>query len=251
MAAITETEHPELAPDVERPPASGDRFVATALIVLAVILLGFQVLADEFVPPMLAFGLVFGAIGIALALRRRRWLLITAIVLVVLNVGGGMPFFLANIAHPESPLSFLLEAFRLLAALTAGIGAIAGLRGARPGARRPIALAAAGLAVAAVVSSLVVVAGVDSDLRQADDVAVEVGKVAFPERVEAPAGAAVLWVDNQDPIRHTLVIEGAGVHAELPASAAVRVTADLAAGTYRFFCDVPGHEHMEGELVVR
>jgi plastocyanin len=99
--------------------------------------------------------------------------------------------------------------------------------------------------------SVVAAGGVESDVHEPGDVVVEAVGALFPEQLQAPAGGAVLWVDNQDPIRHTFVIEGTDVHAELPGSSAVRVETDLAVGTYRFFCDVPGHERMEGELVVQ
>jgi uncharacterized cupredoxin-like copper-binding protein len=61
----------------------------------------------------------------------------------------------------------------------------------------------------------------------------------------------VLWVDNQDPFHHTFVIDGTDVREVLVASSSVRVPVDLAPGSYRFWCDVPGHESMEGVLDVR
>ena len=55
---------------------------------------------------------------------------------------------------------------------------------------------------------------------------------------------------NEDPIRHTFVIEELEVSLELPANTARRVDFDAASGTYRFFCDVPGHDDMVGVLTV-
>ena len=56
---------------------------------------------------------------------------------------------------------------------------------------------------------------------------------------------------NRDQIRHTFVIEGTNVRLEVPASKERRVQVELAAGEYRFLCDVVGHERMEGVLTVQ
>jgi plastocyanin len=249
MAAITERPDPTHLTDDPTTP-DGDRFVATSLFVLAGILLGFQAIVGELIPPLFVTSLVVIALGTALLRRRRRWLLVTVVVLAVVQLAGSMPFIVSNIAHPESPLSFLVEAFSVLATLSAALGAVAGLRGATPGSRRPIAIGAGGLAAVAVVVASVAAAGVGSDAMQVGDVVIEAEMAHFPERVEVPAGAAIL-ADNLDPVRHTLVVDGTDVHVEMPASTAVRFEADLAPGTYRYFCDVPGHERMEGELDVR
>jgi plastocyanin len=82
-------------------------------------------------------------------------------------------------------------------------------------------------------------------------VAIVTERSRFPEQVELPAGEGVLWVDNQDPFHHTLLIDGTDVREVLAAGSSVRVPVDLAPGTYRFWCDVPGHESMEGVLDVR
>jgi plastocyanin len=237
------------APPVEA--SRGDRFVAVSALALAVTLVGVQVLAGHLIPPLAVFGLVYLVLGTALLRWRRRWLLALSLVIALLHVGGSYPFFVANLAHPETPGSFLLEATVLTVGLTLIVGAIGGLRGARPGSRRPIAYGAIGLASVAVLISLVAASSVDSEARQPGDIAVEAVHSTFPERVEVPEGGATLWVDNRDPFHHTFVIEGTEVHGALPGNAAVRIDVDLEPGTYRYLCDVPGHDDMFGELVVR
>ncbi|MEX2621268.1 MAG: hypothetical protein WD250_13725 [Egibacteraceae bacterium] len=46
------------------------------------------------------------------------------------------------------------------------------------------------------------------------------------------------------------MIEGQLDAVELPANTDVRTPADLEPGTYRYYCDIVGHEAMEGTLVV-
>ena len=235
---------------IDRP--SGDRFVSTAMLAVAGVLLAIQVLAGHVIPPLAAFGVLFVGVGVAVGRRRTRWLLAVAIALSLIYLVGSLPFFVANLAHPESPVGFISEAFVALAALTTLVGAVLGLREPRTaGTRRPIAFAAGGLAVLAVVIALVASSGVTSEPRQADDVAIEAVRSTFPALVSVPSGDATLWIDNQDPFHHTLVIEGTDHHIDLPASAAVRLPVSLDPGTYRYLCDVPGHENMAGDLDVR
>jgi plastocyanin len=249
MTALVD--RPDLLPETEpiRPP--GDRFVAGATLTVALLLLAIQVLAGEIIPPLAAFGAVYLGLAVALSRRRSRWLLVTVAVLLALHLVMNIPFFAAGLTHPESPASFLFEAFMAIAMTVALAGAIGGLRGARSGVRRALAGGGIGLALVAVAVSLIAASTVTSEARETGDVPVVAAATAFPERVEVPANGAALWITNEDPFHHTLVVEDAGVRESLPAMTAVRATLDLAPGTYRFFCDVPGHERMEGELVAR
>lgn len=237
----------DVATRPQPPDPRGDRFVAAGLFLLTALFIGVQLLAGEIIPPLAVPALIYVALGAAIARRGSRWLRITAVVLPLLHLLTSIPFLAEALAHPETPASFLPDAFIVIVALSVVAGAIAGLR--RAATRRPIVLVAGVAALGAVAISLVAAAGVESAARQPGDVTVEAVGAEFPARVQVPTGAA-LWVDNQDPFRHTLVIEDTDVHVELTGSTAVRVDADLAPGTYRYFCSVPGHEAMEGELVV-
>jgi plastocyanin len=100
-------------------------------------------------------------------------------------------------------------------------------------------------------TSLVAAAAVTDDTAQPGDARVTASGVEFTEQVTMDASSAAgILVSNDDPIRHTFVIDGAVDAVELPADTDVRVEVDLAPGTYRFYCDVTGHENMEGTLVV-
>lgn len=243
MATVTMSE-------VAKPTVAGDRFVATGLFVLAAVFIALQVLAGEVTPFWAPPAAVYLLLGLAVLWRAPRWLLIVAIVVPFLHIVMSAPFMIPGFAHPETPASFLPEVFVVLALLTVVGGAIVGLRGNQRRSRRPIAVAAAVVAGAAIVTSVAAAAGVSSAARQAGDVPVAAANTDYPAQLQVDSGGA-LWVDNQDPFRHTFVVDGAGVRAEVPGTAAVRVDADLAPGTYTFFCDVPGHEDaMRGTLHV-
>lgn len=245
----TTAPRPEAESRAEGPPP-GDRFVAGGLLALLVLSVFIQVIAGVVIPPLAVPALIYLALGLAVWRRGSRWLLILAAVLPVLHVVTSIPFLVEAMAHPETPVTFLPDTFIVIVAVTVAAGAVAGLRGGRPEVRRRIAAVAGVVAGAAVVVSVVAAAGVDSEARQPGDVVVESVATTYPDRVQVPEDGAVLWVDNQDPYRHTLVIEGTDVRVEVPGSTAVRVPADLEPGTHRYYCDVPGHESMEGVLDV-
>lgn len=231
------------------PPPPGDRFVGISLLVLVAGFLVLQVVAGAVIPEVAIPSALYAALAVALLRRRRRWLLITAVVLPVVHLVGSVPFLAASLSSPETPASFIPDAITVVAAVTTVVGAVMALRHGED-SRRGVAVAAVGLAGVVVVASLVVAAGVESAQRRDGDVAIEAIDVAFPERVEVPVGPGTLWVDNRDPIHHTIVIEDTGVRHDLPGRTAVRVPVDLEPGAYRYFCDVPGHDGMEGELIV-
>jgi hypothetical protein len=231
--------------------ATGDRFVGGGLLLLAAIFIALMVLAGEVTPFWVMPAAIYLALGVTIVWRAPRWLLVLAVVLPLLQVGTSLPFIIPGLTHPETPASFLPDVLVIITSIVVVAGAILALRRGNSRARRPIAAFATVLAAAAVVTCVVAASGVSTDERQPGDVAVTAAKVDYPERVDAAQGGS-LWVQNQDPFRHTFVIEGTDVHAELPGTTAVRLDIDLDPGTYGFFCDVTGHEDaMRGVLYVK
>jgi hypothetical protein len=245
MSVTTE----EPTPSTGARPAAGDRSLGTVLLMLAAVLVAYQFVTAPFIPVLTVFTLLYTAAGIGVWRSRRPWLLVAAGLLAVAYVVGGAPVFVEHLAHPESPLGFLTDAVILVGLGTVIVGAVRALRGAAPGVHRPVLVGAATIAGVAVVVSTIAVIGTASGVRQSDDVEVTVSDWAYPDLVLSAATSA-LWVDNHDPFHHTLLVEGTDVREVLPASTAVRIRVDLAPGTYRYFCDVPGHEAMSGTLLV-
>jgi heme/copper-type cytochrome/quinol oxidase subunit 2 len=82
------------------------------------------------------------------------------------------------------------------------------------------------------------------------------GALAFDvTELSAKAGSVTISMANPSPLPHNVAIKGDGVDAQgevVGTGGTSTVTADLAAGTYTFYCSVPGHEAggMTGTLTV-
>lgn len=83
------------------------------------------------------------------------------------------------------------------------------------------------------------------------------GELAYTETdVTAKAGNATIEFNNPASIGHDVVIEdesgGEVAKTEVITDSTTTTTADLKAGTYTFYCSVPGHREagMEGTLTV-
>jgi plastocyanin len=222
-----------------------------ALIALAVVLILTQVLAGGVIPPLLAFAGLFSVFAVVARRNAARWPLIVVAVLVVAYVAAAVPFFVADLSHPESAATFIPAELSLIAALLALVGALGSLSGRSSRAPRALGVAGVVVAIAGAAWAVVATSRITDDTPGAGDVAIEVRDVRYPDRVEIPAGGAAVFVTNADPFRHTFVVDGHDVHRELPASSSKRFDVTLAAGTYRLYCDVPGHEQMQTSLVVQ
>jgi plastocyanin len=74
--------------------------------------------------------------------------------------------------------------------------------------------------------------------------------------LEAPAGKVTIVLTNDSSVEHDVAIEGNGVDVQsdlVDNGGTSDASATLTAGTYTFFCTVPGHEEagMKGTLTVR
>ncbi len=94
----------------------------------------------------------------------------------------------------------------------------------------------------------------DSTPEAGGTISVEAGDLYFdPETITAAAGTIEIELVNVGAVEHDFVIEEAGdedvAHAEPGETATGSI--DLEAGTYTFYCSVPGHRSaMEGTLEV-
>lgn len=74
-----------------------------------------------------------------------------------------------------------------------------------------------------------------------------------PDAVAVEAGEVSVTLTNDGSIQHDLRIDGADFFVEAGSGESVDGTVELDAGSYQFFCTVPGHRDagMEGVLEVR
>lgn len=223
--------------------------VVTGLFALAAAAVGLMLLVGEVIPPVVVFVIAFIGVGIGLRRSSARGLRIAALVLPILLVIANAPFAISDFSHPDSPAGFIPSAVIVVLAITTAVLAASLLRN-RPSRPRAAWSVAGTVLLAGAVFSIVSASGVESVEAQPGDVEVIAASVAYPDEVTIPAGGAALHVVNEDPFHHSLVIEGEEIKLDLPGSSSARVEVDLAAGEYRFFCDVPGHETMTGTLVV-
>ena len=207
-------------------------------------------------PEHIPFELIFGLLYLALAGVVWRWIerprvALAAAALGLLVLLSGIPFLVEDLSHLDSWGSFAPAAVSMVVGL-AGIAAgfisffAPGMQGGRP-----FAVAAGALSIMLVVASVGVSVSASSDAVQVNDVELLAEGIEYPTVLDASAGLIGFHVTNRDPIRHTFVIEGTNVRLEVPASKERRVEVELAAGEYRFLCDIVGHERMEGVLTVR
>jgi plastocyanin len=74
--------------------------------------------------------------------------------------------------------------------------------------------------------------------------------------LDAPAGAVTIDMTNAAPVAHDISLRGPGVNEQgkqVSGGGKSNVQADLKAGSYEFYCSVPGHEQagMKGTLTVK
>jgi plastocyanin len=254
MTQVTETtEALETGTDAEAgkpaPDPSWVRLAAAASGVTALGLLVISFVLGEVIPPLLVFFVVFLGFAIALWRGAGRKTVIALVVVSAFAVLMNTPHTLSDLTHPESASGFVPSLLTTVASITTLAAAVMALVRRGGGAARWIGFAGGALVVALVGVSVAITAGVSDDERQDGDVEVLAEDVEFPAEVSVDSGGA-LFVENADPYRHTIVVDEGDIHQELPASTDRRVEVDLPAGTYEYYCDVPGHEDMKGQLTV-
>ena len=210
-----------------------------------------MVINAQEIPILLIVGVLYLALGgVVWRWIERPRVALAAAALGLLGRLGSVPFVVEDLSHLESWGSFAPSAVIVVAGLVGiAAGFISFFAPAMQGSR-PFAVAAGALSIGLVVASVGASVSASSDTARVNDVEVLAEGIEYPEVLAARAGLIGFHVANRDQIRHTFVIEGTNVKLEVPASKKRRVEVELAAGEYRFFCDVPGHERMEGVLTV-
>lgn len=223
-------------------------WVGLAELIVALTVL---VVNAAFIPPVVAFAVLF-LVGLVLLARPGKAGPVMIGVLSILFVALNVPILADDLAHPDTFATFFPAAIGLVAGLVGALGLVGFLR------RWPIRVAARTGLVAAVVVigalgvGLYATLTVEDDSPQEGDLALATdGTDWVPDTLTADeAGEVAVFVQNQDPYRHTFTIDDLDVDVEVPAGTDRRVAFTAESGTYEFVCTVPGHEDMTGTLTV-
>ncbi len=73
-----------------------------------------------------------------------------------------------------------------------------------------------------------------------------------PAEITAKAGTVTFVLPNEGAAEHDFSIDELGIAVNLPPGTTQTVEADIPAGTYQYYCNIPGHKDagMVGTLVV-
>ena len=229
-----------------------------------------------FIPPLMIFLVLLTGMGVlALARPRPRVFLIGAILLLAF-VGLNLPFAIEGLIHPIGSSHAWTDIIAIVVGIAGSISGFAGfmeLRRDRPvvtPGRSPIGEALAILVVGALIGttyvsvsgfgalegsgSLGVANGVTKAPTQAPAELDATGSTFTQKTLQLSTGPATIYVVNTDAGPHTFDIDLGGRHLlyPLPGHSTTAVVLDLtSAGTYAYWCSIPGHRaSMEGTLVV-
>ena len=87
----------------------------------------------------------------------------------------------------------------------------------------------------------------------AQEVTVAAHDIYFdPVELNATAGSITFILPNEGAAQHDFTIDELGIKVDLPPGATETLEVDIPAGTYQFYCSIPGHKDagMVGTLVV-
>lgn len=211
-----------------------------------------QIVSSALIPPLAVFALVHLVAAVAIwRWHGKRWLPAAVAALAGIILLASVPFLIEDFGHPESFFSFFIALATVVAAAISVITGALWRTGPSEVATRRVAASGVAIVAIGLVSSLLAMAGLENDRQATGDIVVLSKDVKFvPGTLELSPGRTSVFIKNEDLIRHTFVIEETGVKQELPGNTDRRMEFDLPAGTYRFYCDVPGHENMEGTIKV-
>jgi plastocyanin len=229
-----------------------------------------------FIPPLIVFLIVLGAIGAFALVRPGARVFLTGGIILLAFVGLNLPFAIEGLIHPIGSSHAWTDIIALVVGIAGSISGFAAFVELRRG--RPIALLGAspiGEALAILVVGVLIgttyvsvsghgalegsgglgVANGVSKVPTQAPVELDASGSAFTQKaLQLSTGPATIYVVNTDAGPHTFDIDLEGRHLlyPLPGHSTTAVVLDLTtAGTYAYWCSIPGHRAtMEGRLTV-
>ena len=238
--------------------------VAAVLVLVAMSILAAST-GDLFIPRVLAVFWIPTAVIAGLMARYGKGAVIAGIVWTALSLLANVVFTMPSLIYVNSFFDFGFALPLLVStavALVASIVALVQLRrgtartSGRIGERRTLSAIAVAVVATMALSGVLHVSSLEtvSAAASAGAVRVDIKEFDFhPTDLKLLAGTPVkIKVRNSDIPVHTFTVEGLGIdHTIVSGSEKLIEFASLAPGTYELKCAVPGHEDMEGKLIVR
>jgi plastocyanin len=205
---------------------------------------------------------VFFAVGVITLVRARQGGRASAVATVIVGLlFADVAFWMitatwSNVWNHEQ-LLYILEPLALACASTAGlIGVAARLVDRRSGAATTGATVVAISALATFVLGLGVAAAAGwgkEQTRGPGDMDLRIRNTAYSTtQINTPSHQVTLYVTNDDLFWHTVTIDRLGIDLKLPVGSHRRITISAPAGTYTFYCRIPGHVQagMKGTITI-
>lgn len=247
------TPEDQVTPTTPETPArmTWHKLAAWAAWAIPVVFILLMVVYMEFIPFFIPFIVVFGALGWWVG-RGGRAAGIVVAVLALIFIAMNAPFIIPTLKVLASPIDFISTTWILLAAITAVVAGIMAFRTSAPSSgARTWQRVVAGLAVIAVIVSMVAMVTRDDAAQQEGDLELTAEDVEFQqETLDADSGTVAVFITNNDPTYHTFTIGELDVHVDIPQGTTARVEFEADAGEYEFYC-VPHEADMKGTLTVR
>lgn len=208
----------------------------------------------------LAFAVLFAVAAIILA-RARGGRVFTVTVVILGLLLADVAFWMitatwSNVSNHEQ-LLYIIEPLALACASAAGLIAVAARLVDRrdSGARKGAAVVAVA-ALATFVLCMGAAAAIGSGKEQVQgpgDLALTIRNTTYSATtLTGTSHQVTLYVTNDDLFWHTVTIDRLGIDLKVPVGSHRRITISAPAGTYTFYCRIPGHVQagMKGTITV-
>lgn len=260
--------------------ASGGRSTAMWLMPIAavveVLILTAVMSSVGIIPPLVVFGVVLVTIAVLALARPQPRVFATGGILLLAFVAMNFPFIIDGLLYPVGTSHAWTDIVAAIVGISGGIAGFAAFVELRRGSpvigalRAPIGEALAILAVGMLVGTTYVSLRGFNEMQESTGLGVANGVQKAPSQAPAEldatgstftqktlqlsTGPGTIYVVNADAGAHTFDIDINGRHLSwpVPAHSTTAVVLDVAAaGTYTYWCALPGHRSsMEGTLEV-
>jgi heme/copper-type cytochrome/quinol oxidase subunit 2 len=237
--------------------------VAAVVGIALVLVLVQMILIGQLIPPLTIFALLSLVVAAVVA-TGWRWAPLLGAIWSSLVIGANLENVVHDLTHPEAFRSFALVLIALAVAIVGiGAGVGASIQNYRAGERRaprwltPALMTLVGLCVGALLIAAIprssTATGVSAEVMATLPIVSTTNHQFDQREIRARVGETIaLRLENNDTGMHSFDIDALNVHVPmLPGKSGLALFKVTEPGTYRFYCAVPGHQMMQGTLIVQ